>query len=27
MAQEYVGCVEVADDLSTNKDYMDSYGA
>jgi uncharacterized UBP type Zn finger protein len=27
MAQEYVGCVEAADDLSTNKDYMNGYGA
>lgn len=27
MAQEYVGCVEAASDLSTNKDYMDGYGA
>jgi uncharacterized UBP type Zn finger protein len=27
MAKEYVGCVEAADDLSTNKDYMDGYGA
>ena len=26
MAQEYVGCVEAADDLSTNKDYMNGYG-
>lgn len=27
LAQEYVGCVEAASDLSTNKDYMDGYGA
>ncbi len=27
MAQEYVACVEAADDLSINKDYMDGYGA
>jgi len=27
MAQEYVGCVEADDDLSTNKDYMNGYGA
>lgn len=26
LAQEYVGCVEAASDLSTNKDYMDAYG-
>ena len=26
LAQEYVGCVEAASDLSTNKDYMDGYG-
>ncbi len=25
LAQEYIGCVEAASDLSTNKDYMDSY--
>ncbi|MEH1869031.1 MAG: DUF2281 domain-containing protein [Nostoc sp.] len=27
IAQEYVGCVEAASDLSTNKDYMDGYGS
>jgi Protein of unknown function (DUF2281) len=26
LVQEYVGCVEAASDLSTNKDYMDGYG-
>ncbi|MFN6568052.1 DUF2281 domain-containing protein [Dendronalium sp. ChiSLP03b] len=25
LAQEYIGCVEAASDLSTNKDYMDGY--
>lgn len=27
LAQEYIGCVEAASDLSTNKDYMDGYGS
>ncbi|MDM9583906.1 DUF2281 domain-containing protein [Nostoc sp. GT001] len=27
LAQQYVGCVEAASDLSTNKDYMDGYGS
>ncbi|MEH2269960.1 MAG: DUF2281 domain-containing protein [Nostoc sp.] len=27
LAQEYIGCVEAASDLSTNKDYMDAYGS
>ncbi len=27
MAQEYIGCVESANDLSTNKDYLDGYGS
>ena len=27
MAQEYIGCVEAANDLSTNKDYLDGYGS
>ncbi len=25
LAQEYIGCVEAASDLSTNKNYMDGY--
>ncbi|WP_414528661.1 DUF2281 domain-containing protein [Nodularia chucula] len=27
MAQEYIGCVEAANDLSTNKNYLDGYGS
>ncbi|YAF98364.1 MAG: DUF2281 domain-containing protein [Nodularia sp. CChRGM 3473] len=27
MAQEYIGCVEAANDLSTNSDYLDGYGS
>ncbi|MBW4641683.1 MAG: DUF2281 domain-containing protein [Goleter apudmare HA4340-LM2] len=27
LAQKYIGCVEAASDLSTNKDYMDGYGS
>ncbi|WP_414543391.1 DUF2281 domain-containing protein [Nostoc sp. CCY0012] len=27
MAQEYIGCVEAANNLSTNKYYLDGYGS
>ncbi|AFZ29966.1 hypothetical protein Glo7428_1401 [Gloeocapsa sp. PCC 7428] len=27
LAQQYIGCVEGAEDLSTNKKYMEGYGA
>lgn len=27
LAKKYIGCVETASDLSTNKDYMDGYGS
>ncbi|MHC5610429.1 MAG: DUF2281 domain-containing protein [Nostoc sp.] len=27
LAQEYVGCVETASDLSPNKNYMNGYGS
>ncbi|MCC5606432.1 DUF2281 domain-containing protein [Nostoc sp. CHAB 5834] len=27
LAQEYIGCVEAASDLSTNKNYIDAYGS